>query len=195
MTDRPSDVVHCPECGAPLGSDESTCRLCQRRREEQEEANPYISPRSLVGEHVGGQFSLASLFLITTLVAVCLGLSLLSPGLGILLGIVAVPALVRTMAATVREKEAGLRITFVQKLETFVISVFLMGAVGIAGIIAFCFACTTGAFAAGAFRSNSNNEFAFALLMGAAAGLGLIGWLVWMTWPRRIRKSAEERIG
>jgi len=48
----------------------------------------------LISRKVVGQFSLASVFLVITLIAVCLGTLRLAPGVGILLLLVATPALI-----------------------------------------------------------------------------------------------------
>ena len=51
------------------------------------------------------QFGLSSLLLITTLVAVIMSVSVMVPGIGILLAIISVPALVRTYVLVRRKRE------------------------------------------------------------------------------------------
>jgi hypothetical protein len=85
--------------------------------------------------------------LVVTLAAVCLGLLKLSPGYGILLILVATPALVRTMVATGRRKQAGERLTTQSKILEFVASMFVTVVAGLAAQVAFAITCTTGLFA------------------------------------------------
>ncbi len=77
MSNVPSnEAPRCPECGATLEGGASECWLCRRTHEAE---NPYLSSSSK-GDHKKGvgQFSLASIFLVITLIAVCLG-ALLHP--------------------------------------------------------------------------------------------------------------------
>src|SRR5436309_11478722 len=98
MSEPSSQAASCLECGAPLAAGQEVCWLCWQNVTDKE-VNPYSSPRPIANEKIGLQFSLATLFLVTTLAAVCLGVFALSPGLGVLVSIVAAPALVRTMVA------------------------------------------------------------------------------------------------
>ena len=96
----------CAECGAAIDAGQSRCWLCKSERVGHAPVNPYASPLP-TQDNLAWQFSLSSLFLITTLIAVCLGVTLLMPGLGVLLWIFAVPALVRTVIDIRKHKRRG----------------------------------------------------------------------------------------
>jgi hypothetical protein len=132
-----------------------------------------------------GQFSLASLILVMTLVAVCLGVLMAAPGLGILLIIVAVPALVRTVVSGSQQKRTGAPLSLGQKVVAFLMSLGLMIAVGIAGIIAFEIACWGSCAVVAAAAGEGGGALYTGLILGAVAGLGTIGYLFYLTMPRR----------
>src|SRR5437870_10255314 len=98
----------CPECGALRASAQARCWLCERKGSAGIGAvvNPYASPRP-IGENSPLQFSIASLLLVTTLVAVCLGVFLQSPGLGIFLSVMTLPAVIRTIIDVAQRKRGG----------------------------------------------------------------------------------------
>jgi len=127
-------AAHCPHCGAELQAPGGECWLC-RLKEPPAQPNPYASPRP-IGDYAA-QFSLASLFLVMTLVAVCLGVFMLAPGLGILLAVAATPALVRTTFTASYYKQAGASLTTAWKIKAFLVSLFIMLAVGTATFVAF----------------------------------------------------------
>ena len=131
-----------------------------------------------------GQFSLATLMLIMTLVAVCLGVGMLAPGLGIFLALIVTPALIRTVISGADTKSAGYRFTMVDKIETFVVSLFVAVGVATAACVASMTACTaTALLGAAVNRSNSNEPWALGLGVGAIVGIGAMGWLFWFTRP------------
>src|SRR5260221_14731268 len=103
MSHPPSAETRCPECGASLEEGASTC--CRHTHE----AENSHQPSSPVGANKkrAGQFSLASVFLVITLMAVCLGALKLAPGLGLALILVATPALIRACIVNVQKKRIG----------------------------------------------------------------------------------------
>jgi len=171
----------CPECGAPLSAGQKMCWLCWTKVIDKD-VNPYSSPRPPADNTVGFQFSIATLFLITTLAAVCLGVFSLSPGLGILVSVVAMPALVRTMIATRYRKQAGQRPALITKVFEFIVSATTITVAVIAGIIAFAAVCTTASIGGGAV-SKSNVGIAIGVGAGAIAGIWIALWLLWRTRP------------
>jgi hypothetical protein len=147
--------------------------------------NPYVAPQPLA-EHAAAQFSLDTLFLIITLVAVCLGAFLLAPGLGVLLALVGAPALVRTMIAGARRRQAGAPLTTGQKIGAFALSFALVFAVGWAGLIAFFSVCLATGLAGLALGGNGGDwVIAVALGAGTLVAIPLTIWLLWISRPRR----------
>jgi hypothetical protein len=65
------------------------------------------------------QFSIATLLLVTMLVAVCLGLFRMHPGLGAAALLFVVPALLRTLALAEREKQHGNRLSAAEKVAVY----------------------------------------------------------------------------
>lgn len=189
----------CPECGAARAAGRERCWLCDRAlvadeagaAANPEAANPYVAPRP-TGEHLAAQFSLETLFLVTTLVAVCLGVFLLAPGLGVLMALVTVPALARSFMMGYRRKQAGLRLTTGEKISAFVLSFFLMIAVGWAGCAAFFGVCL-GTGLLGIAVSGDESVFFVAIGLGAIAGLSLSGWLFWLSRPRSLIFPANHQ--
>jgi hypothetical protein len=191
MSSSTSASGRCPECGAELAAGQARCWLCQRHFHEPAGENPYASPRP-ISEQSAAQFSLASLFLVVTLVAVWLGVFLLAPGLSILLAVFATPAAIRTMITSSYRRTAGAALTPLQKLGAFLISLLLMAVIGLATFVAFQVVCWSGAFLA------QGNETYPNLLAGVVCGLiGAAPVLIWLLWATRPSKEAimlEQRL-
>jgi hypothetical protein len=182
----------CPECGAPLAAGQARCWLCQRRHEEPHAANPYAAPRPIAAE-TPLQFSLASLLLLITFVAVCFGAFWTAPGLGVLLIILGVPALIRTAIATNRRQQAGGPSTFVDKIGVFLVSLLIMSAVWMSSAVAFAVVCTLGVVPIGMM---GGDDFTLALAVGVIGGLisaiALATWLLRVTAPTAPRPRMER---
>ena len=138
------------------------------------------------------QFSLESLMLVVTLVAVCLGMIMALPGLGVLISIVAAPALVRTLIAGYQEKAAGGHLTLAEKVMAFVASTGVTLAVLVTGFAAFGAACFGSCFVAlgvessGVMKGNSGETLIMTLLgFSALVGLATAVAMFWLLRPRR----------
>jgi hypothetical protein len=167
-----------------------TCWLC-RQKQSSAEPNPYAPPRP-TGENAAAQFSLASLFLVMTLVAVCLGVFMLAPGLGILLAVVATPALVRTTFTASYYKQVGAPLTPAWKIRAFLVSLFIMLAVGVATFVAFQVVCWTGAL-----LTQGQDPWPNALvgaLVGLLVALPVMIWLLVWTWPSKEAIYLDHRL-
>jgi len=176
-----SSPTRCPECGAEVAAGQGKCWLCQRSAVVTANPNPYASPAPT--ENIDWQFSIESLFLVTTLIAVCLGLILWSPGLGILFSLLVAPALIRTVVDAAQHKRGGSRLNVVGKIGSFLLSICVIVAVGIASCVAGATVCTAGAAVVGA---GGVNESATVLVLGigACATLASFVGLLWTTRPR-----------
>ncbi len=142
--------LRCPDCGADVRPQDERCWLCQRplsgggvvMAEVVERAAPPIVPQWVEARRANpAQFSLETLMLIVTLVAVCLGMLAAAPGLGVLVSVVAAPALIRTLIAGYQEKAVGTKLTLGEKVITFLASTGVTIAVLSAGGTAFLAAC------------------------------------------------------
>ena len=183
MTGSESDVPRCTACGAAVVAGQARCWLCLRNASEAIDENPYASPRPIAGENVSGQVSLASLFLVMTLVAVGLGLFMQAPGLGVLFAFVATPALIRTFIATNLSKRTGRRLNTLGKVETFIVSLFIVGAVGLASFTAFAAVCLAGAGLLEATRAPVEVFLIVGLGGGLVAAIAVATFLFRLTGP------------
>lgn len=191
MTPLDESASRCPECGAALDGPGLSCWLCGGEQPEQV-ANPFASPAASArqpGSPV--QFSLDTLFLVTTLIAVCIGTALAAPGLGFLLIVVVVPAVIRTMVARARNQTAVHHPTTGEKLVTFLVSFGISAAVLAAGVAAFAVvAAATLALCVNVVgedptRSTLGWTFMVVFYASPVFGVGLTAWLFWLTRPRR----------
>lgn len=135
------------------------------------------------------QFSIATILLVTTLVAVCLGLFRFSPGLGVGLIVFSVPALVRTVYVGRREKRHGQRMTTGGKIGHFFLSLLIMYAVWTAAIFAFFIAAMGTCFAA-ILASSASEPAAMGvgivgLILSLVAALAVASLILRATWPKR----------
>jgi len=170
----------CPDCGAEIAAGQTRCWLCERRLSGADLTNPYASPAVADG-NTASQFSLASLLLIMTLVAVCIGVFRLLPGLGILLAIFALPALVRTSMDVTKHKQRGAPLGMLGKVGSFVVSLVVAVMVTIAAFAAAFAVCAVGLPAASGVAPD------VALIIangGLLVGLAVMVGLFWLTRPR-----------
>ena len=177
----------CPECGAALDSRESKCWLCLRKLTAEPEMNPYVSPPAQALAVSPAQFSLSTLLLVMTLVAVCLGVTMAAPGLGVLLIVLALPALVRTVVSGLKQKQAGAPYTPSEKIAAYCVSLMVMLMVGVAGGIAFEIACWGSGLLVIGIGGDQNLEAGLitGVALGSIAGIGVLVWLLYLTRPRK----------
>src|SRR5207237_548989 len=136
------------ECGAVNRARAAHCWLCRREmtaKDTPPRGAGAAQSTSPYGERVAvdrpPQFGLSSLFLIITLVAVCLGLVVAAPGLIVLLIVVVTPALIRTFGASALLTRRGVQLTTIDKIAALVTSVGVMIAIWMAAGVAFLAAC------------------------------------------------------
>lgn len=189
-----SSARRCRECGAELGAGDERCWLCRRdlvidaevvELEPPPVVRPAVSPL---------QFSLETLLLIVTLSAVCLGALVAVPGLGVLLLVIAVPALVRTCLTGIRSKKLGGKLTATDKVMAFLASAAITWAALIAAGMAFFTACTASLLTGAAISNVAGNSLDSAAgnfllwtavaICGAASIAAFVG-MFWLTWPAR----------
>lgn len=176
-------LPRCRECGAELTSDQTKCWLCGK---PQSATNPYASPAAAADLQGGaGQFSLATILLVITLVAICLGTFRLSPGMGIWVVIVATPALVRTFIAGIRQKSAGHRLTLGEKILAFIASAGIIILIGVAAVVAFEIACWGSCALVAAAAGEGEPAMMTGIVLGGIAALVTTIALLWVTRPRK----------
>lgn len=139
---EPARFARCPDCHAEVTTDAQTCWMCGRLlnvvdAEVVDRGTP-LAP---------GTFSLATLMILVTLVAIGLGLFVTAPGLGILYTIAMVPALVRTAVGVRRRAKAGKVLAIEDKFQLFATSIAVTVAACVAATVAFFATCLTTCFA------------------------------------------------
>jgi hypothetical protein len=120
-------------------------------------------------------FSLSTVFLWTTLVAVVTGVARIAPGAGVLLALLSVPAALRTIGtARHRMRATGESMNTLEKIEVFASSFALVIAIIAAAAAAFVAACTTAAVGSAPIRliDGSPARVASAIVVIA---IGIIG--------------------
>jgi hypothetical protein len=113
----PDDGSLCAECGARLAAEAGSCWLCGTTLPPA--ASAAAEPVAASERRAAYQFSLASLMLTVTLVAVLLGLFRMAAGLGITLAILVAPAWLRTCIVAARRKARGQPVPIPSKLGIF----------------------------------------------------------------------------
>ena len=189
----------CPECGANVGFQAGRCWLCHRPLESSDIIDAEIVPPPIASAALDhpfrqakfGQFSLETLLMVITLAAVCLGMTAAAPGMGILIMVIAVPALIRTVMAGHQERQAGRPMSAGHKFLTFLASTGIVLAVVGAGCSAFLAACMASGLAAiaasntGGARANGEMLVFSVLGFSSLVGIGAASWIFWLTRPRR----------
>jgi hypothetical protein len=191
-----AESLQCGECGALVGN-RDTCWLCSAsvvvsaELVEPTGVSPFVPDWEKKRRASASQFSLESLMLLITLIAVCLGMIVAMPGLGVLVIIVAVPALVRTLIVGRHRKIAAAPLNLGEKVAAFLASTGIVMGILLAGLSAFAVACVGTCFAAlgiaQASGSRASENWIFQVALGAAilVAVAVVGWLFWITRPRR----------
>jgi hypothetical protein len=142
-------------------------------------------------EASGGQFSLATLFLLLTLAALCFALMVREPGLGIGLAILSLPAFLRTAMLVGRRRELGRPTSPVLKITSYVgslLTVVLVSAVVlIASVGTFCTVCI-------GLAKNMSDEgpvVVALLLAGTATVAAIYGVVAFIRW--RWRRDVDRK--
>lgn len=182
----------CPDCGAPVPAGQVSCWLCQRQQRPGDQQNPYAPPRPIPGENVPAGISPATVISLITLAAICLGVFLLMPGLGVLLVIVLTPALIRSTRVAGYRREAGAPLSPGEAIGTFLISWFIMSAIGIASLVAFLVVCFAGAVAAEGAGGKIEMVLGVGVIGGLLAAIPVAIGLLRLTRPKRIEPPTSH---
>lgn len=180
---------HCPGCGAENDPGRASCWLCA----EPVGLGPGApsAPTALVPPvPLQRTFTLSSLFLVMTLIAVCLGVAVQVPGLGIPLAILCTPALIRTMLIRSRRRAKGRSMTAGDKVLAFLGSLAVVTTIAVAAGGAFVAVCFSLGLASFSISLNGSNDWGIALMiagwvLGIGIGLTVGFFLVRWLWKRK----------
>jgi hypothetical protein len=190
----------CPDCGTPIWGDETSCWLCGWKRGQPVSAqpkqagpskeNPYASPVSPNLRDLKWTFSLSTLFLWTALAAVVMGVVRIAPGLGIALGVLAIPAALHTTAiAAKRERRTGHALTVPEKIAAFGVSFAFATWIAcgsfIAAFAAFFVTCTAGLTIGNGFGRSGDYVLLVSAFVACAVFLSFLAYFL----IRSVRRS------
>ena len=166
---QPQSSRHCSDCGAPLKPGQTQCWLCRSAVLATAPADARPATEVSAGTRAGCQFSLASLMLFMTLVAIICGIISMNPGVGAVLAFLSLPALVRTCTVAARMRTGGQPVSAVGKVGLFLLNLamvaIVIAAAGAAFYFTFMATCAAGAHGAGL------GILPFAIILGLGAAL------------------------
>ena len=131
------------------------------------------------------RFTLNSLMLLVTLVAVCFGVFRVAPGLAILLLIVVAPALFRTFVSGARRKQRGEQVSIGDKVLAFAGSLGIMLLIAMAAGVSFFTTCWVACAGVAIVGNDGNSAFQAGLMIGLLVALALSIGLFVLFLPRR----------
>jgi len=182
--DGPADAKpagECCDCDQPAVPGHLRCGPCQMRRDAQADVAAALAPL----DPLFPQYTLATLFFAVTWIGICLGSLKLNPCLGLLLIFLTIPALLRTMALGVREREAGLPPRPAKRLATFFASLGIMFLVLVVSGTIFALAAFAGvraAIAADSFPDSMHGIVALlAIMIGVLGSFASAAAILWYT--------------
>ena len=178
---QPTTESTCPRCGAPVSAELKVCWICFSPLGGKLPQGALQQPVAAKGykesSAASGGFSLASLMMLVTLVAVVLGMFTISPGFGMPLAIVAAITWVRTVSVVKYRSATGKPATKVEIVLMFVRSVavtlVILMLVGVAAAAALAAACT-GMIGASGGGGEVGTIFGIAIVVLIAAVLGIV---------------------
>lgn len=171
---------NCPQCGQELPPDAEVCAKCGRN-----EANPFTAPAAPIERPPAAGNDPQLVVAILAVIAASVIVTFIVPGLGIPLGIVLVPAVIRASAVLKRQRAANApaarQVGYFQALLT---SAGVMFLVWLASTIAFTIVCfPLGAIGWDIYKGPGVGLVA-GLILGFFAGLAVFVWLTRRFWPQ-----------
>jgi len=132
----------CAQCGAPWREESAACWLCGHDPAEPAQTVPPPRPPAARQPF---SFSLETMFVVTTLVAVLFGVCLIAPGIGFLLCILSLPAFLRTIMVVRRRDQIGRPVHRFERMLLFLGSIVTLYIVMMMALVAsvgvFCYVC------------------------------------------------------
>jgi hypothetical protein len=169
-------VMHCHACQARLHPGAEKCWLCGAlvtADAGDSVANVSAALPPTTAPRPATSFSLATLMLFVTLVAIVCGVFYLAPGLGAIMGLVLLPVMTHTVISVRRVESLGATLGTQDQIAMFFGSLSLVVAAGVAAAIAFGVTCAGGFFAGAAAGESLGAKGYDSLGWGMAGGLGL----------------------
>jgi hypothetical protein len=182
----PSDC--CQKCGAQLIPGRPKCWLCNAELPTQGAGEAVViasvapelpRPFAPTGRF---QFGLSSLLLLMTLVAILCSIIKMNPGLGIVVAVLAVPALLWTVFVAMRRGGRGNPMSAGGKAAVFLLTLFTVVGVLVAVIGAFVAAVLATCAATSGPGPGNFGDPVLALICGGVAALVVAILCAWVLW-------------
>jgi hypothetical protein len=190
---KPTPLSYCPHCGATRKSGTSTCWLCQAVLPSHgADAAPVLAtlvpePRRSAQPGRPFQFGLSSLLLLITFVAILCSIIKMDPGLGIVLTVLAAPAMLRMLIVAFQRQQSGVPMSPSEKAGVFFMTAAMALCVVAAAGAAFCFAffvtCTATMIGGG----GDNTALAVCTIVGGIAAAIVAIFVAFLFWRARRR--------
>ena len=132
----------CPQCGAYVGVAATNCWLCNAKMPPLDAILvplPPIRAQLVDSSSRPLQYGISSLLLIITFVAILCSITKMNPGLGIVIAILTLPAMIRTVLVAFRRRESGAPMSAAGKTGVFLLTMAMSLCVVVASCAAFCF--------------------------------------------------------
>jgi len=195
------DTKSCPECGGKNPRSAERCWLCayEFAAPPRDTGLPSATPPPTRFAHAADpaafSFSLSTLLLVMTLIAMVCGMLAVAPGLGVVLAIFSLPVLARTSGVVRKRRELGLPTPPAKRVFLFISSLFAslvtVAVVGIASIGTFCGLC----IGIGSIADFSEGAVWIGFLVAIPAAIGATAGVVVLArrWTRtRWRRDMRE---
>ena len=180
------DTISCSQCGAANIGQSGQCWLCHHPlAAEPRGAGSANPPTAWATASTANTFTISSLMLIIALIAVCLGVTREAPGLGIALGVVSTPALVRTVFAARRREITGRPMSTGEKVVAFLGSIGVVVTVCAASGAAFAAICFPVGLASFNISRSDGGGIVLAFTLGILAAIVVAALLFRRLWPRK----------
>jgi hypothetical protein len=172
MDQSPPELVDCPTCGVKNAVVQNHCSACGKP------LAILILPRPKVR-----RAGLGSVMIFIAVLAVCLAPVRVAPGLTAVMAIVLVPAALRGLIAIERRRLDDRPARAVEAVAILLHSFFIVAAIGISAVTAFCATCIPIGFFA--FGVNSAGAMYVALGVGTITGLLALYFTCKRYWPEK----------
>lgn len=185
----------CPHCGALVQSDWAECWLCHGNLQDRE---PQSAPPPVVRAAASQQQPVSGLLVIVAAVlaalVVWIGVTAMAPGLGILMLVAIVPAVVRTAIVTHKRSSLGKETSHGHTALMFVLSLVLTGTMlVVTAFIAFWTFCLTCIGAASVTGMDYRDDLSVPIAISSIVTLTIVGLLVWL-FSKLVRKRYRQDI-
>ena len=188
-------ACHCPQCDAQVDPAAKYCWLCNAMLPSPIAGAARLPPirAQLVDSSSRPlQYGISSLLLVITFVAILCSIIKMSPGLGIVIAILTLPAMIRTVLVAFRRREDGRPMSPADKTSVFLLTMAISLCVVVASCAAFCFtfffACL--ATIGSTNQSNLNNAFIWVSLI---SGIVAVGVAILVTFAFRTISAAQAQ--